>query len=501
MDSACALLLASAAWAVASAVASPAAGQAPPSCAPPPAGTPSARSVLDRAMRAMGVPDDASVLHFGSAGRTVQNFQSDRTYPPFFSAMQTGETWYDPATRAERARIAWLYPRGGAPASTTITDARSVWVEQQGELREVPGFDRFSRPQRDMNPWAVVGDWVAAADAHVVGLCPYRDDDRLVLERSAPGRPAERLYFDRESGFPVKLDRTVPHETWGQFHEEVLWSTWIEAGEGFLPSAAFRIRDGDVDMERTVGEVELLPAADAALPALPAEVRGPAPTSVLGDPAAMRPDTVRIGDGAFLLAHPMYNEAILAAGDTVWVLDATLNEARARQDSAWVARLFPDARHVAVVVTDLAWPHVGGVRFWVARGATIVSHAQSEAFLRRLVERRWTLEPDRLERKRARSDVPFRFVGIDGGADVAGGRLAIRHIAGLSSEGALMALDRGTGFLWAGDWIQMTDRPSMYAAEVVRAVEREGFEPVRAGAEHIAITAWDTLAALNPERR
>jgi hypothetical protein len=285
-----------------------------------------------------------------------------------------------------------------------------VWLEQQGELREVPAFHPFARPQRDMNPWAVVGDWGAAGDARVVGLCPYRDDDRLVLERTVRGRP-ERLFLDRESGFPVKLDRTVPHETWGQLHEEVLWSTWIEAGgEGFLPAASFRIRDGEVDMERTVGEVELMPAADAALPGLPADVQGVHPGSILGDPEAMRPDTVRIGDGAFLLARRMYPEAVVASGDTVWITDATLNEARARQDSAWV----------------------------------------------------------------------------------------IRHIGGLSSEGALMALDRRSRFLWAGDWIQMTDQPSMYAAEVVQAAAREGFEPARTGAEHIPITDWSSIVELNP---
>lgn len=471
-----------------------------PRCTPAPRNQ-DAHPALARAMTVMGVPGDGSVLHFGSAGRTVQDFQSDRTYPPFFSAMQTAETWYDPSTRAERARISWLYPRGGAPARTSITDARSVWLEQQGELREVPAFAPFSRPQREMNPWAVVGDWLAAGDAHVGGICPYRDDDRLVLERTVRGR-TERLFLDRESGFPVKLDRTVPHETWGQLHEEVLWSTWIEVGEqGFLPAASFRIRDDRVDMERTVGEVELMPAADAALPELPAQAAETPSVSILGDPEAVRPDTVRIGDGTFLLAHRMYNETLVASGDTVWVLDATLNEARAREDSAWVARLFPDAGHVAVVVTDLAWPHVGGVRFWVSRGATIVSHAQSEDFLHRLVERRWTVEPDALEQARRRGPVPFHFVAIHDGADVAGGRLQLRHIGGLSSEGALMAFDRRTGFLWAGDWIQMTDQPSMYAAEVVQAVAREGLEPTRTGAEHIPVTDWSTIVELNPVRR
>ena len=48
---------------------------------------------------------------------------------------------------------------------------------------------------------------------------------------------------------------------------------------------------------------------------------------------------------------------------------------------AWVGRLFPGHHPIVVVVTDLAWPHVAGVRYWVAMGATIVSHAGSKEFL------------------------------------------------------------------------------------------------------------------------
>ena len=93
-----------------------------------------------------------------------------------------------------------------------------------------------------------------------------------------------------------------------------------------------------------------------------------------------------------------YTEAVALVGDTAFVLDATPAEARARQDEEWIAKLFHGDHPVVVVVTDLAWPHIAGVRYWVARGATIVSHRASEDSLRRVVERRWTREPDLLER-------------------------------------------------------------------------------------------------------
>ena len=121
-----------------------------------------------------------------------------------------------------------------------------------------------------------------------------------------------------------------------------------------------------------------------------------------------------------MLRNPGYQETLTLARDTVFVFDATQGEARARQDSAWIGKLFPGKHPIVVVVTDLAWPHVAGVRYWVAQGATIVSHRASRPFLERVVDRRWTDQPDLLERVRARG-VRLKFRAVDDSLRLAGG--------------------------------------------------------------------------------
>src|SRR5262245_61780730 len=106
-----------------------------------------------------------------------------------------------------------------------------------------------------------------------------------------------------------------------------------------------------------------------------------------------RPDTERVSASTFLLRNRGYTEAVTLQRDTVFVFDATQGDERVRQDSAWIAALFPGRHPIAVVVTDLAWPHVAGVRAWVARGATIVSHRAAKPFLTEVVNRRWTQTP------------------------------------------------------------------------------------------------------------
>jgi len=193
----------------------------------------------------------------------------------------------------------------------------------------------------------------------------------------------------------------------------------------------------------------------------------------------------------------MYTHAVTFQRDTVFLLDATTAQWRSRADSAWITALFPGNHPVVLVVTDLAWPHVGGVRFWAARGATIVSHRLSEVFLRQLLSRRWTLTPDALEGVRARVTPRLRF--FDQRLDLAGGAVRVRAIDGVASEGALYAVVPSAGFLWASDYVQQVSAPSQYAAEVIQAVTRDGLEATRVAAQHLPLTPWSSV--LNANRR
>ena len=52
------------------------------------------------------------------------------------------------------------------------------------------------------------------------------------------------------------------------------------------------------------------------------------------------------------------------------------------------------------------------------------------------------------------------------------------------------------GFLWASDYIQTLEKASLYTREVWNAAQRNHVEPGRVAAEHLPITAWETVAAL-----
>ena len=210
--------------------------------------------------------------------------------------------------------------------------------------------------------------------------------------------------------------------------------------------------------------------------------------------APSRPDTARVSDNVFVLRNGGYGEVVALDRDTVFVFDATQGEERVRQDSLWIAALFPGHHPVVLVVTDLAWPHVAGVRAWVARGAIVVGHRAARGFLERVVNRRWTLSPDLLERRRAHA--VFRFRAVTDSMSLAGGDIVVFPIDGVASEVALAAFVRPAKFLWASDFVQDVSAPTQYVDEVAAAVRRVGVSPSVVAAEHMKLIPWSRVAAL-----
>lgn len=433
---------------------------------------------------------DQSVIHLHSLAAATQDYQSDRTYPPFFDAMQVQEEWFDPQTGVDRMSTQTTFPGGAGPAQVVLDDATHAFRAAGEKLAPLPAS---SLQTRYLNPWAVIHDWAADGDARVVGHETYRDYDRVVLARATSGGE-HRLLIDAKSGFPVKLEMQERHYLWGQQHIEYVYSTWILGGGVMVPGASFRLADGRVDISQTTGDIEMIARAAAPSMALP-EGQPPAADTL---PLFLQPldlKTEQVGPETYLLSNPGYREAVTEIGGEVFLFDGTQGEERAKKDLEAINKLFPGRKKLTVVVTDLAWPHVAGLRYWVANDATIMAHKAARDFLQSVVDRRWTLAPDLLEQRRGTAKM--KFIGVDAAFPLAGGALSLYPIDGIGSEVALMGYLTADRFLWASDYIQTVAEPSSYLSEVWRAVQREGLRPERTAAEHLPLTPWATIEELH----
>jgi len=210
-------------------------------------------------------------------------------------------------------------------------------------------------------------------------------------------------------------------------------------------------------------------------------------------------EITQIGPTTYILANPGYREVVTKIGDDLFLFDATQGEQRAREDQEQITKLFPGKHKITVVVTDLAWPHVSGLRYWVASGAAVMAHKTAHNFLQSVIDRKWTLAPDFLEQHR--ETIKFKFMGLDSRYELAGGALTLHPIDGIGSEGALMAFMPSDRFLWASDFIQTVAEPSQYASEVWKAVQRDGLRPERTAAEHLNLTPWSKVEELQKSKK
>ena len=455
------------------------------SCRP---ATGDAQAVLAHAGHVLGLDaTQGRILEMRSYEITQHNYESDRPYRPYITFVADHLSWLDLDTGIERDSSLSEFGAFGRASLVVIGDDHATFATRDTTWRQSDAAWLNAEHFRALDPRIVVRTWRAATDIRVAERCTFRDYERTVLTRTGPYGP-ERLYVDPHTGYVAKLDREESHYLWGQVHVEFLYATWLLYGTITMPTTSTEIVDGDEQVARTVVAADWIPRDSSPSLTLPA----PATPATVALPRFLLPtplDTERLGAHTFLLANPGYNEIVTLVHDTVYVLDATQSESRARADSAWIGRLFPGRHPITVIVTDLAWPHISGVRFWVASGATIVSRPQSAPFLRAVVARCWTRAPDKLESTHPRATL--RFVPARAHIGV-----VPYAIDGVASEGALMVWLPADGLLWASDYVQSLDAPTQYVTEVYAATCRVSITPTRVVAQHQPTAPWSKLSAL-----
>lgn len=430
-----------------------------------------------------------SVLRITSVGVRLLTDQSDRPYAPYIVTAATDTVWYDPTTAVERVSVQ-LSGRGTYLRSPTAT----VRLNDSSSSPD-PRMHSQLWSARAFNPWAVLGEWSERPSVRVSSECAYRDAKRVVLA-SAGALGEERLFLDERTAVPVKLERTESHYFLGPMRVEYVYATWSNAGtRAMAPLSVSRVVDGVPDESRSgVTAPPVLIARSAAPPMTMPASSSPMPVAPDARFPALPPDTVRVGANTFLLVSPVFTSVVSLQRDTVFVLDATAGETRAKQDEAWVRRLFPGQHHVAVVTLNHVWPHIAGVRYWVSRGATVIASETTAPFVSSVLRKRWTEIPDELEKRR--STARIRITTVHDTLSLAGGALRLYPLSGINGEGGLLAYVPAAQFVWASDHVQTIREPNIYVEDVRQTVERFGLSPRYTSGPHFRLIPWTDVEAL-----
>jgi len=335
----------------------------------------------------------------------------------------------------------------------------------------------------------------AAADSNLVSL----PDTVIGGERLHAVRFGEEdvtLFLDPESRLPHgwSTTRSYPDavfewRAWGDVVTRVEWRVWSLEPIGVRYPRLWHVdRNGFRVSTTTITKIE--PASRAAIDSL----AGLDP-AIPPDPDATRPAEGReIADGVVLLPGP-FHVLLVRQDEGVVVIQSPHGNPYSQAVIAEAERWFGDEPIRALVLTSGAWPHLAGVRAYVARGVPIHASRKVVERVRALSHAPWTLTPDSLAR--SPREPLTRVVAGTIRLESAKNPIELHtgsELAAIHSPSSVVVHLPESRLLHAGDlWIPERFEPNLWRQarrELVDLVAARNLEVDRMMALHIEPVPW-----------
>lgn len=239
-----------------------------------------------------------------------------------------------------------------------------------------------------------------------------------------------RVYLNAHTKLPTAIDLTRAYPAdffwgvWGDVRTRTYLSLWtLEPGGVRYPRQANVERNGLPFREFTMTAIRLngpiqdgaFSIAEAARKAFASGGAGSIDSLLLVNPC--RPPA-EIAPGVVQLPGP-WNVALVRQPDGGVVVEAPISSGYSAKVLAEAERRFPGLPVKAVVSTSDAWPHIGDVRQYVARGVPVYALDLNRPILERLIASPHRTNPDALARSPRRPN--WRLVSgktiLGGGAN------------------------------------------------------------------------------------
>jgi hypothetical protein len=187
-----------------------------------------------------------------------------------------------------------------------------------------------------------------------------------------------------------------------------------------------------------------------------------------------------------------WNVALIKQSDGIVVLEAPIGSGYSEKVLAEIEKRFPATPIKAVITTSDAWPHLGGVREYVARGITVYALDLNQPILERLIASPYAQMPDTLAAKNVRAKM--KYVSTKTVLGTGANRLEIYPIRSESGERMLMVYFPEHHLLYGSDLVQGGQGGGFfmpqYLTELNDAVKREGLQVNTVFAMHAPAIEW-----------
>jgi glyoxylase-like metal-dependent hydrolase (beta-lactamase superfamily II) len=377
-----------------------------------------ARGVLQAAMRAMGAANVKTIQYSGTGWNAAvgQSFSPQDDWPHFEVTRYTRTIDYDAKSSREEInrRQGNNPPRGGGGTplqgdqqQVAIVSGNYAWnidgqnpVPQPGQYLAGISVAEFRQLDILLTPYGFLKAALAASNPTAISLTLpsspggiTQNGKATIVSFTAMGKYRVNGTFNDQNMLEL-VQTWVANPVYGDMLYELRYTNYKDFGGVKFPTV-LHIHQGDPrlsvahnSMEITVTNVQPNIAV-AALTVPDAVQKATAPRE--------RAESQKLADGVWLVAGGTHNSMAVDFRDFAVVIEAPLNEERSLAVISEVNRLIPNKPIKYVVNTHHHFDHTGGLRTYLAQGATIVTHQANREYYEQVLfsTAPRTLQPDR----------------------------------------------------------------------------------------------------------
>lgn len=449
-----------------------------------------AKEKIEQAIRLLGGRaklESIRQLTVTTTGHDYLVEQSERPTGPYVTTYSRGTRTYDFDTLTETSEqtVAGLV-YGSNEIKRTLTIDRGIG-RASSPMENYTSFRRMALgPERALLLAASASDLTLGKDIVFNGVLHSVLEFKWGLVRT-------RLFLKKASGAPSGIETTsplpFPWSVWGDVTMATRWGNWDVLPSGIMEPTQFSTEiNGYQASDETILSTKVTLGDGKAL-LTPAN---PIPPDNSRDLIA-RYKPVRVADGIVQYQGP-FNTFVVEQPDGLVVIEPVFTPSFASAFLDLLAKDHPGKRVKAVVATDDAWPHCGGIRTFVARGAEVVLLDLNRPLIQRFCDSNHRSNPDELSLKPAKPK--YRLVSKPTTIGIGPNQIVLYPIAGQGSERMMMAYFPHQRLLYGSDLLQKQGNQFFFPAypkELTEAVSRENLVVETVFAEHLGPTPWKVV--------
>lgn len=465
--------------------------------------SPGARARVGAALKAMGGEEALRSIGSLRLEATAHKYaleQSERPEGPWIVSYQ---------------KLIELHDLNGNQLRRTVTSQLGGYEFTQTTVLS-GGIVATAFNQADLSPDAAgAEEWLALAPERVLltalAASDLRAEEATVMQGVPHYRIAftwqgipVRIYLNQHTDLPtcVELTRPYPYDyfnVWGDVTTRTFYSFWfLKPGGIHYPYQWDVQQNGVTQASFFITGLEFNPTVPQGTFTIAENVK-----AAFRDRMTHASEPIKLGSARRPIQEIVtgivqipggFNTTIVQQDDGLIILEAPVSSEYSKSVISEAHRRFPALPIKAVVTTSDAWPHIGGVREYVAQGIPMYALDLNQSILDRLVAAPHRFQPDALA-QHPRKPI-FKIVSSKTVVGRGLNRLELYPIRTETGERMMMAYFPEHRLLYASDLAQPFQSGSwipQYLFELNTAVQRERLVVDRLFAMHMTPFAWSDV--------